>query len=86
MNDFLSIFLNYYNFNAIFFLIVCYLLLIGSIICVNLNKINYYFKNFEIFEKKKNIFFLNNFFLFRKQNLLYQSNINQNVRIIIKKK
>lgn len=85
MNDFISIFLNYYNFNSISFLIVCYLLLLGSIICVNLNKINYFFKNYELFSKKKRITLIKDFFFFRKQNLIAQSNYNQNIRIVKKK-
>ena len=86
MNDFISIFLSYYNFNSISFLIVCILLLLGSIICVNLNKINYFFKNYELIDKKKKIGLIKDFFFFRKQNLISQSNFNQNIRVIKKKK
>lgn len=84
MNDFIAIFLNYYSFNVISFIIICTLLLIGSIICVNLNKINYFFKNIEIFRKKKKIN-IGSFFFFRRQNLINQANFNSNIRIIKKK-
>jgi hypothetical protein len=83
LNDFISIFLNYYNFNLISFLIICILLLIGSIICVTLNKINYFFKNLEL--KKKKFFSFNSFLFFRKQNLINQSNSNHAIRIVKKK-
>lgn len=85
INDFISIFLNYYNFNLILFLIICFLLLLGSVICVNLNRISYYFKSFELFEKKKSLFLFKNFFFFRRQNLTSQANSNQVVRLIKKK-
>lgn len=84
MNDFISLFLNYYNFNSINFLIICLLLLLGSVICVNLNQINYFFKNIEIFHKRKQIKQLKNFFFFRKQNLVYQSNAKPTIRIVKK--
>ena len=43
-NDFLSLFLSYYYFNSFELLLLGLLLLLGSIICINLYKINYNIK------------------------------------------
>jgi len=45
MNDFLLMFISYYTVNSIEFLLVGFLLLIGSIVCVQLNKAQKKFKN-----------------------------------------
>ena len=81
--------LSYYSINSIEFILVGYLLLIGSIICVLLNKIqkniklNYlwiYFNFFNLFEN-----FLN-FSFFKKQTLNFQSNFKPSLRFFKKKK
>jgi hypothetical protein len=85
MNDFISIFLNYYNFNSVGFVSICLLLLVGSVICVNLNKMFYFYKNLSFFFKNRINFILNDFFFNRRQNLIQQSNKKQNIRIVKKK-
>ena len=44
MNDLFGIFLSYYYLNSIEYLLIGLLLLIASMVCVNLNKINKGFK------------------------------------------
>lgn len=88
MNDFLLLFLSYYSINSIEFILLGVLLLIGSIICVNLNKIQKssklnkldYF--FTIFNKYKDFY---NYSFLRKQNLTNQANSLVSLRIYKKK-
>lgn len=88
MNDFYSFFKSYYFYNSIEFLSVGYLLLVGSLVCVNLNfysknnKILNYYDFFLVFD------FFNDFskFIFmRKQNLTDQLNTPVGTRIFKKK-
>lgn len=88
MNDFLLLFLSYYSINSIEFILLGILLLIGSIICVNLNKIQKsnklnkldYF--FTIFNKYKDFY---NYSFLRKQNLTNQANSLVSLRVYKKK-
>lgn len=89
MNDFISLFLSYYRINSVEFIVMGYLLLLASIICVNMNKQiknskiesnSLFLKNFNFFNDLLNFSFL------RKQNLNDQSNYDSNIRIFKKKK
>ncbi len=87
-NDFLSLFLSYYYFNSFELLLLGLLLLLGSIICINLYKINYNIKiqNYDNFFNFFNFFndFINYFF-YRKQNLFKQQNNLSSTKIFKKK-
>lgn len=89
MTDFISLYTTYYSINSIEFLIIGYLLFLGSLIAVSLNKAQ---KNLKIYENSNflklfNFFsnFLNYSFL-RKQNLNDQSYYDPNIRLFKKKK
>lgn len=89
MTDFISLYSTYYSINNIEFLIVGYLLFLGSLIAVSLNKSQ---KNLKIYDNSNllklfNFFsnFLNYSFL-RKQNLNDQSYYDPNIRLFKKKK
>jgi hypothetical protein len=84
MNDLFGLFLGFYEFNNFEFLLLGILLLIGSMICVNLNKLlplnkttNYknFLSVFDFFKDSLNFLFL------RKQNLTSQENQNSSTRI-----
>ena len=89
MNDFLILFLSYYKINSIEFLVLGYLLLLTSIICVILNK-NSKDSKIESNSSFLKLFYnINNFLNFsflRKQNLNDQSNYDPNIRVFKKKK
>jgi len=88
MNEFTQLLLSYYSFNSLGFLIIGIILLIGSVICVNLYKVN---NNFKIY--KYNNFFsffsyfsdMVNYSFIRKQNLHLQ-NLNIPSTKLFKKK
>jgi ABC-type multidrug transport system permease subunit len=88
MNDFRVLTIGYYSINSIEFLLIGLILLVGSVVCVNLNKIQ---KSLRVFKYSSyfNIFnffkdFLN-FTFMRKQNLTNQT-LNPSIIIIFKKK
>lgn len=89
MNDFLLLFISFYIINSLEFILIGILLLIGSVVCVHLNKmqktlkieqLNNYFNIFSFYTD-----FLN-FFFFRKQNLFKQTNYEPSIRIYKRKK
>ncbi len=88
MNDFLLLFISYYSINSIEFILLGILLLIGSIICVNLNKIQKSSKLnkldhfFTVFNKYKDFY---NYSFLRKQNLTNQANSLVSLRVYKKK-
>lgn len=88
MNDFRALTIGYYTINSIEFLLIGLILLVGSVICVNLNKIQksmriYKYSNyFNIFDFFKD--FLNYSFM-RKQNLMNQTASPSSIRIFKKK-
>jgi hypothetical protein len=88
LNDFFSLFLNYYFFNSFEFVLIAFLLFFGSLICIFLNFLLKY-KNFdtELYSNMYFGFFLNNFSgnLLRKQNLVKQTNGYSSLRIFKKK-
>lgn len=82
-NDLFGFYISYYIINVIEFVIVGFLLLIGSIICVNLYQMN---KNVRVqshtnFLKIFNFFTdFSSFFFLRKQNLIKQGNTKPSLR------
>ena len=77
LNDLTGFFFSFYEFNSFEFLVIGFFLLIGSMVCINLNKYLNNIKNdkyvdflklFNIFSDSVNILFL------RKQNLIFQEN------------
>lgn len=88
MNDFFILTISYYSFNNFEFLILGLLLLVGSIICIILNKNIKLIKNnnilFSYFHLSKLLNFFQYYFL-RKQNFSKQSLFKPNLRIFKKK-
>lgn len=87
-NDFMGFLLSYYYFNSFEFILIGFLLLIGSVACVNLFKINKlnrivafdsFFKVFNFFKDFSEYVFM------RKQNLVRQNNASSSTRIFKKK-
>ena len=88
MNDLQLLLLSYYYFNSLEYLIISLILFIGSILCINIFKINKinnindiynFISNFEFFKKNINFFFL------RKQNIFFQNLSKSSTRIVKKK-
>lgn len=88
INDFKLLYISYYKINSLEFLTIGLILLIGSVACVNLNKIqrvmklsNYsnYFNVFNYFNDFVDYIFL------RKQNLTHQTKHKPTVKIFKKK-
>lgn len=88
VNDFTPIFLSYYTINSLEFLLVGFLLLVGSVVCVSLNKaskikrvkgVNSELKSFELFSD------LIDFVFMRKQNLFDQTSMPSASRFYKKK-
>ena len=89
MNDFIVLTLSYYSINSIEFFLIGYLLLLGSVVCVILNKIQ---KNSRINNTSNFLKFFSyftivfNYMFFRKQTLNLQSNYKPTLRFFKKKK
>jgi len=89
MNDFYVLTISYYSVNSFELLLIGLLLLIGSVVCVNLNKVQKslriykYDSVFKVFDFFKDFI---NFTFLRKQNLTNSSNFILSVRIFKKKK
>lgn len=88
MNDFRGLTVAYYSINNIEFILIGLILLVGSVVCVNLNKLqktlklqNYssYFNIFDFYTNYTNYTFI------RKQNLMSQTMQNINIRVFNKK-
>jgi len=88
MNDFRALTIAYYSVNSIEFLLVGLILLVGSLVCVNLNKLQKSIKIFKysiyfnIFDYFKDFI---NFTFMRKQNLVHQTLNPASIRIFKKK-
>jgi hypothetical protein len=87
-NDLFVFFISYYVLNNIELIFIGFLLLIGSIICVNLYQVN---KNSRV-QNYKSFFNIFNFFLdmcsfvfLRKQNIIKQGNTKPSLKIFLKK-
>lgn len=88
MNDFRALTIVYYSINSIEFILVGFILLVGSVVCVNLNKLqksirifkySVYFNIFNYFKDYINFTFI------RKQNLTDQTMNPVSIRIFKKK-
>lgn len=88
MNDFFGLFLSYYVFNSLEFIIVGFLLLIGSIMCITIFKLNKdlrvapynnFFNFFDFFKDSISYIFM------RKQNAILQNKTIPAARIFKKK-
>jgi hypothetical protein len=88
LTDLYGLYLSYYNLNSFEFIFVGLLLLIGSLVCVNLNKfsrlnkVNGYHDIFLVFDFFKDFV---KFIFMRKQNLVEQGNHPAATRIFKKK-
>jgi hypothetical protein len=87
-NDLFVFFVSYYTLNNFEFLCIGFLLLVGSIICVNLyivNK-NSRVQNYNSFLSIFNFFLdMCGFYFLRKQNLIKQGNSKASLKIFLKK-
>jgi hypothetical protein len=88
-NDFMMLTISYYSLNSVEFILIGILLLVGSVVCVNLNKmqkslkVQKYSNTLDVFDFFKD--FVNYVFM-RKQNLVDQTLNPASVRIFKKKK
>jgi len=88
ITDLFGLFLSYYYINSFEFLIIIIFLLVGSLICVNINKLNRlnkvvgYGDMFLVFDFFKDFV---KFIFMRKQNLIDQENHSASTRIFKKK-
>lgn len=88
-NDFMMLTISYYSLNSVEFIMIGILLLVGSVVCVNLNKmqkslkVQKYSNTLDVFHFFKD--FVNYVFM-RKQNLVDQTLNPASVRIFKKKK
>jgi hypothetical protein len=86
--DLFGLFITYYYINSFEFISVGLILLIGSLVCVNLNKIvrinkvNYNYNFFILFDFFKDF---SKFLFLKKQNLIIQANSVPSIRIFKKK-
>lgn len=88
-NDFMMLTISYYSLNSVEFILIGVLLLVGSVVCVNLNKmqkslkVQKYSNTLDVFDFFKD--FVNYVFM-RKQNLVDSSLYSSSLRIFKKKK
>lgn len=88
MNDFYGLYISYYLINSFEFVLIGFLLLFASLVCVNLNKFNKNFKlnnYYDLFTIFDFFFEFVNFFFLRKQNLVNQENSSSSTRVFKKK-
>jgi hypothetical protein len=88
LTDLFGLFLSYYYINSFEFLIIVFFLLVGSVICVNLNKLNRVNKSMNYHDMFLVFDFFKDFVKFvfmRKQNLVDQENHPASTRIFKKK-
>lgn len=88
VNDFMTFLVSYYTLNSNLLLMLILIILVASVICVNLNKINKHtrIQNFDTLLKLFNFFKDNVFFIFmRQQTLVDQENQPAATRIFKKK-
>lgn len=89
MNDFVVLTISYYSFNNFELLILGLFLLVGSVICVLLNKKQHQIKLYLLGKVNYLLNYLmkfNSFWFLRKQNLTNQANFNPSLRMFNKKK
>ena len=88
MNDLFGFSISYYLINSIEFIFIGFLLLIGSVVCVNLYQMNKNIRsqNYNNFLSIFNFFLdFSNFLFLRKQNLTKQGNTKPSLKIFKKK-
>jgi len=88
MNDVYVLFVSYYCLNSLEFILIGFLLLIASVVCVNLNKFNRNIKSNNYYELTTLFDIFNDFVKFvfmRKQNLSEQNIHEAEIRIFKKK-
>lgn len=88
MNDLFGFYISYYILNVVVLIIIGYILLVGSVLCVNLFKLNKNIRstNYNEFFNIFSIFFnLINYNFFRKQNLIIQGNTLSSIKVFKKK-
>lgn len=77
LNDTFGLYISYYIINSFEFILIGVLLLLGSVVCVNLNKFSKDFKSFNYYDLLTLFDFFDDFikfFFLRKQNLVDQEN------------
>jgi len=87
-NDLFVFYISYYSINSIEFILVGFLLLVGSVICVNLYQMNKSIRvdNYSNFLTIFNFFSdFSSFFFLRKQNLVLQGNFKAALKVFKKK-
>ena len=87
-NDLVGLYLSYYTINVIEYLIIGFILLIGSVICVNLYTLNKNIRsqNYSNFLKIFNFFIdYSSFFFLRRQNIIKQGNTKPSLKLFKKK-
>lgn len=85
MNDFIGLYLSYYFINSYEFMLIGWMLFIGSILCITVFNLVGLAKstNHNLLKKFMSFFFSSlDFYFLRKQNLVNQSNAQPGVRII----
>jgi hypothetical protein len=88
LNDFLVLTISYYSFNSVELLLIGCILLVGSVVCVLLNRVQRFIKNnnfLKVYLQMSNILNYKNFFFLRKQNFNKQSFYNPSLRVFKKK-
>lgn len=88
MNDLFGLYLSYYVLSSFEFILIGFLLLFGSVVCVNLNKINRGLKSTNYYDLLSLFSFFDDFikfFFMRKQNLVDQENHIPASRVFKKK-
>lgn len=87
-NDLFVFFVSYYVINNVEFIFVGFLLLVGSVVCVNLYSVNrcVRLQNYNSFFNVFNFFLdMCGFIFLRKQNLIKQGNTKPSLKIFLKK-
>ena len=87
-NDLFVFFVSYYVINNVEFIFVGFLLLVGSVVCVNLYSVNrcVRLQNYNSFFNVFNFFLdMCGFIFLRKQNLIKQGNTKSSLKIFLKK-
>lgn len=87
-NDLFVLFISYYVLNNVEFVVIGFLLLVGSFVCVNLYVVNKNTRsqNYKSFFNVFNFFLdMCSFYFLRKQNLVKQGNVKPSLKIFLKK-
>ena len=88
MNDLFGFYISYYTINSVEFIFIGFLLLLGSVICVNLYQINRSSRTNNVSNSLSLFNFFqdfSSFFFLRKQNLIKQGNTKSSLKVFKKK-